>query len=925
MRALLFLFGLIFLFPFYGSSAPAFPSLPQKTIPQTTFIVNFISCTNEKCAENFYLSLIHLHFSFNPVANFTTDFLPGTIFESQNASAAQLMQIPNVGAVYNAETALKSPEYEARLSRPNLGITKYSIDRHLDKRQPPIRVLPFSNPVTQNQPVTESQPFELYSTSLHATTGVQRLHQAGYLGTGTIIAVIDAEMDFGSQWFAALDGTKVNILDSFDFVSESSHPTLPEFYDHHGLLVAGIAVGSDGVAPEADLLLYTIDRDLGPQEVEMTPEQKRAETVSYYNRFRLAIARAHEHGAHVINLSLSTLGSWTDEPVHDALQQLQSSGIIVTAASTNFGESGAITLSDVAALPYSVGVARYNEPVTPGFSLTAKTATEERKMFYRTGAPRSKRASFHLKIEGENHSWLPRHYGPDDMILEEVSGRGISRANFRSSLETGAGGLLLYSSQHIHFDRTQLRLADKTVAILHSKADYEWLLARYEAGDAVELVFEPPDSTSVFAIPRTDYNVEMLHESSGQGPTSDLHLGLSIAAPGGSILTQTGCQSHPHAPFSGTSAASPYVAGIAALYRSKHYPFGAVVPGLSAEFKAKLETSGILMNAVQRHGCPAYSGVEAVWAQAGGQVDAWTTVLGSITITPSQLLLNDTDNAPAMHEITIENDNDIPVTVNIKHVPGPGAFILRRDFSGAVPRMDSGYCLDAAIQAEKVTLSVESKELGAKEKLKVSVTIKAPKVTVDDAKLLPLYGGWIEVTKGTSELYHVTYFGAATSMKSIQLLAEDPEFKVYDPEFSHYVSPRKDQDLKFRLQHSLKGELIVRPVIGSQETIWEYFNAAEWYPGRIDGGFLYGHALKENRIEAIYDRDADKQVIKQKELVGYVDGTWFDSASGRWDVLPIGIPYKACVRLLRILGDRTKAEDWESWCRPATVTFFANN
>lgn len=157
-------------------------------------------------------------------------------------------------------------------------------------------------------------------------TNVSRVHEAGTLGDGVIVAIVDSGIDYTHPALGGGFGPGFKVESGYDFTTGSSDPI--DCFGH-GTHVAGI-IGADdeflkGVAPAARLRAYKV---VGCQDG--TTEDM---AIS-------AFLRAYEEGADVINGSLGANRPFPNNPISIVLSRIQEQGVLIVVAAGNSGVSG---------------------------------------------------------------------------------------------------------------------------------------------------------------------------------------------------------------------------------------------------------------------------------------------------------------------------------------------------------------------------------------------------------------------------------------------------------------------------------------------------------------------------------------------------------------------------------------------------------
>lgn len=140
--------------------------------------------------------------------------------------------------------------------------------------------------------------------------GIDRLHEAGFTGSGVRLAVIDCGFNLSHKAFTHRQN-KIKIFDQWDFV-DNDQQIIPDpgidkgYYDHGsfilGLIAANVPGELIGSAPDAELMLYHAedgDHEYFLEEVW----------------FAAAIERAERMGADIVTSSLVLYGGYHQEEI----------------------------------------------------------------------------------------------------------------------------------------------------------------------------------------------------------------------------------------------------------------------------------------------------------------------------------------------------------------------------------------------------------------------------------------------------------------------------------------------------------------------------------------------------------------------------------------------------------------------------------
>jgi subtilisin family serine protease len=145
------------------------------------------------------------------------------------------------------------------------------------------------------------------------------------------------------------------------------------------------------------------------------------------------------------------------------------------------------------------------------------------------------------------------------------------------------------------------------------------------------------------------------------GPTNDMYFKPAISAPGGNILSTYPVPLGSYAVESGTSMATPFVAGSAALMLQVLGKTKATALAARSMFE---NTASIVP--VSRSNSSLY---ETAARQGAGLIQVYDAIYNKGSMLPAELLLNDTANFNGKQSVTIKNAGKKTVTYTLSHVP----------------------------------------------------------------------------------------------------------------------------------------------------------------------------------------------------------------------------------------------------------------
>jgi subtilisin family serine protease len=398
-----------------------------------------------------------------------------------------------------------------------------------------------------------------------------------HLRDGSVTAYPDAESYINNKLVAARIFVSPEAVASLDDPTHAITTFLP-IGTGHGMHVAGIAAGRhgtynayqngatlplelSGVAPMAHVFNYKANYAASPEYIAML-EQMVVDEID------------------ALNISQGHVVWLIDRPETHALSQAFGgafdAGVVVVASAGNAGSNGLTSLS--AAFKYSEKVMAVGNTTANGswdvkFTLTGEGRPADELI----AAPRSI-FTFTEPVEGglifvdDGCTEMPEAAGKIAVSIRYQDGGWYGPCTYGARAEnmaaSGAKAIVYYYDNRYLGGPSTSAFKIPAVALgTHGGADLiEWLKT------------DPPDAAGVI-----DYNVlrgfsdvaDLLSSSSSRGPGLDWQLKPDISAPGTGIMSAVyayvdGAITPSVGGMSGTSMASPQVAGAATLVRSAH-------------------------------------------------------------------------------------------------------------------------------------------------------------------------------------------------------------------------------------------------------------------------------------------------------------------------------------------------------------------
>ena len=614
--------------------------------------------------------------------------------------------------------------------------------------------------VEKPEPV-EPEPGDVIelTTSLAMVQADIAQNTLGLTGDGVLVAVMDTGLDIDHPDFGSCFATPgCRVAMGYDFVgdaynNDNASPTynpvptpdaIPDDCNGHGTHVAGI-VGANGtivgVAPGVTLAAYRVFGCQGSTSADIMVA---------------AMERAHDDGAQILNMSIGSAFQWPQYPTAAAADKLVKKGVVVVTSTGNSGANGMWATGAPGVGDRVISTANF---LNTHLNLTVFTITPDNLAIgwaQATGAPPAPiSGSSPMARTGTSASTADACNAPlgtppaSGSLLGKVAlirrgGCGFYEKAF-NAMNAGAIGIVIYNNvpgiQTITVapvPPTAPPITIPTVSV--SQADGNLIDSRLASGP-VTMTW----TNQVISTPNATGNVISASSSYGISPT--LALKPDIGAPGGNIRSTVPIEQGSYALISGTSMASPHVAGAAALLLEAK-------PGTKAE-----DVRSILQNYAEPRpwsGNPGLGFLDMTQRQGGGMLQIADAITGAVTVEPGKLSLGENEGGGSIFEkLTVRNDSNQDITFNLSHEPAMaslGTYTI------------SFFNAPATVAWDSPTLTLTVKKHNNKN-IKVAIT---PNGTLADRAI---YGGYLVLTpQGGGREVRVPYAGIKGDYQSIQAI-----------------------------------------------------------------------------------------------------------------------------------------------------------
>ena len=573
--------------------------------------------------------------------------------------------------------------------------------------------------------------------------------ELGYTGTGIKVAVMDTGIDYDHPDLGGCFGPGCRVAYGYDLVGNAYNndaaspgynpvPTpdpLPDDCNGHGTHVAGI-VGADGVvtgvAPGVTFGAYRVFGCAGSTSADIMIQA-----------MELALADDMD----VLNMSIGSSFQWPQYPTAQAATRLVNRGMVVVASIGNSGTSGLYAASAPGLGSKVIGVASFdNSHITTPRSFTI--SPDDRRVAYNqaTAAPTAPTAgTFPMARTGTQASAAdacnavaPAPGSLTGRIALIRRGTCGFHEKARNAQAAGAIAVVIYNNVPGIQNITVAGVPAITIPVVSiSQADGHVIDTRL-AGGPVDLTWtsEPGQAGNPTG--------GLISSFSSYGLSPDLEVKPDIGAPGGLIFSTYPVELGSYAVISGTSMASPHVAGAAALLLEArpHTPSQAV--------------RGIFQNSADPApwwGNPGLGFFDNVHRQGAGMLDIDDAILSTTNVVPAKISAGEGAAGPYGQTLTIENNSGAAVTYDLSVTNALAtAGVITPSFFNAPPT---------------VTFSAPSVLVPAGGTATVDATIWPPAALAANGQ----YGGWIVLTpQGGGQTYRVPFAGFVGDYQSIQVL-----------------------------------------------------------------------------------------------------------------------------------------------------------
>ncbi|EWC44368.1 hypothetical protein DRE_01194 [Drechslerella stenobrocha 248] len=608
-----------------------------------------------------------------------------------------------------------------------------------------------------------AEGFETTTFPPHLQGGVHKLRSQGLTGTGIKIAVIDTGIDYTHPSLGGKFGPGNKVSFGTDLVGENytgSNTPVPSDDPidcaGHGTHVAGTIAAVDkdftGVAPNVELGAYRVfgcpNGSAGSASNDVLIS---------------AFLQAQADGADLITASIGGPSGWTADPWAQVVQRIVEAGTPCSIAAGNEGSEGLFYASGAADAVGAIAVASINNINSPEVLTSAKYSSsksvKEKTFGYTaaTGTFGSETYEVYVPIVdgqiSDGCSGLPEDATAlGNKMVAIRRGTCTFDAKVQAAVARGAKNVIIVNNVPGTI-QASVTVGNVNVGMVEPQTGAAWL-DLVNAKETVSTTFDKTSPVFITAVenPITGGSLSIF---TSWGPTNEMYQRPHIGAPGGNILSTYPVKFGGYAVLSGTSMATPFVAGVIGLYLENAKKLGRKVT--PAELRVGLATTGkpLLFN----DGAKNSTFLAPVAQQGGGLIDAFKFVNSKTIVDRDLLEFNDTQHFRKSLDFKLTNAGSETVSYKLTSFGGATAYALKEGSTLAQqfpPTLLESY---STVTIEPSTLEIKP---GQSKRVVVRVT---PPAGLDEARV-PVYGGWINIAYANGEdQLRIPYMGVAAHMK----------------------------------------------------------------------------------------------------------------------------------------------------------------
>ncbi|KAF9333772.1 hypothetical protein BG006_003181 [Podila minutissima] len=584
-------------------------------------------------------------------------------------------------------------------------------------------------------------------STAHEQTGVldarNKLNLAGH---GVKVGIIDTGVDYTHEALGSCYGPGCKVQFGYDFVDPYRREAAGG-YDcvGHGTHVAGIIAGKSaasnffGVAPEATLGAYRVFPCGGNSKDDV---------------IIAALEKAYYDGMDVVNLSLGGGSSWANTALSKAAGNLANLGVVVVAAIGNDGGQGLFEVSSPSINSAAISVGSFEGA---GYLSNYFQVGVNSMRFEYSDAPPKVVVDQRLNLIIPSHDIEGCSAYPESLngaVSFIKRGSCTFAAKAKMAQDAGAVGCIFYNNiegvLRPKVDEPGIHIFGHGISMQQGQR----ILDQFKDAASVQVTYKSEKGV---------FSNEMANQMSpfsswGLGP--ELEVKPDIAAPGGYIYSTVPVAMGSFSTMSGTSMATPFIAGTAALM---------------IESNPTMDRRDVLgrLQMYSKPGLYMKTDVpDTVVRQGAGMVHIYDAIRGQAFVQPAHLALNDTDHTLTTYTLALTNTYPTSETFTVSHVPAMSILGFNPEGQPTDNVIYSPSFANMGTDQETFTLDANATHV---------ISLKFTPPANLDPKSHWFYSGYVRITPTndiTRPAIQVPYAGMAGSYGTVDMLDLQSGFPI---------------------------------------------------------------------------------------------------------------------------------------------------
>jgi subtilisin family serine protease len=594
--------------------------------------------------------------------------------------------------------------------------------------------------------------------------------ELGLTGRGIRVAVMDTGVDYHHPDLGGCFGPGCRVRRGYDFVGDNfnsssadpaqlvPHPDAdPDDCNGHGTHVSGIIGANGGITGVAPDVTFNAYRVFG------------CEGTTTSDIMLAAMEMVLDDGADVLNMSIGAALQWPQYPTAKAASQLVKHGIVVVASIGNEGTLGLYAASAPGVGKDVIGVASFDNTfanldsftVSPDNTSVGYAAADGAPAPPKTGSSPMARTGT-ATATADACAALPAGSLSGTVALIRRGTCSFYQKAFNAQT-AGAIGVVLYNNAAGFISPTVVGTPPITIPVVSISAAKGVLIDARLAAGPVTMTW----TSNVSSEPQSTGG--LISSFSSYGLPADLSFKPDLGAPGGAVRSTLPLEQGGYGNLSGTSMASPHVAGAVALFLEAH------PHARPKEIEQRLQNTA---RPAMWWGNPTLGFLDNVHRQGAGLLRIDDAIEANVSVSPGSLALGEVETGSVVKRLRVEfneredgfwnkrkhhgGHDDDAVTYTLGHVPA-----LSTGANTFVPSFFAGF---ATVTFSRPTITIGGHRGHHDDGADFLVTITPP---ADSSTRL--FGGYITLTPDDgSAVLRVPYGGYSGDYQAIVALTPTP-------------------------------------------------------------------------------------------------------------------------------------------------------